>query len=202
MELKEYIMILRKNIGFFLTILAIFVSGGVIFALVQPQSYHAALTLNVTRDGLQKTDNYRYDSLYRLQADERFADTVVRWLESPRVSADILNDAKIDTNTLAENKLAKYFKARRLSSQIVQVDFAAARADLAGNISDSVKKIINAESEKLNAVQKEDAWFIIIGGEPVVRPGKLQSGVVILVSLLAGIFIGLWAVLIKNYFTQ
>ncbi|MCX6765968.1 MAG: hypothetical protein NT136_03345 [Candidatus Moranbacteria bacterium] len=200
MELKEYIAIFKKYSRLFFIVVILAVVAGVSLELFQPLTYKSNLTLNVTRSGIQETPDYRFDDFYRLQADERFADTVVRWLGSPRVVTDIYNEAGIVSAGLSQRSLSRIFKAQRLSSQVIQVIFATSDSRIARNISNSIIKILNKKTEELNNLQKEESWFIIIGSDPVIRENKWAMEIVVLASLLAGAFLGMLAVLVKNYF--
>jgi capsular polysaccharide biosynthesis protein len=192
MELKEYIQIFKKHFQLFLIVIVLTILAGIIFQFTRPLNYKAALTLNVTRIGSQQTDAYKYDDFYRLQADEKFADTVVRWLGSPRIVADIYNDARVSGERIR-------FKAQRLSSQMIQVTFIATDAKAAQNLASSVVKIINTEADKLNQFQKEEMWFKILGEDPIVTENKFKLEYVLLAMFALGIFLGIWGVMIKHY---
>ena len=202
MDLKEYILIFKKNSKSFLAIVFLFIILGALLQFFRPPSYKASLNLNVTRTGTQETSDYKFDDFYRLQADERFADTIVRWLESPRVAVDILSDARIDTGEMTERRLSRYFKAQRFSSQFIRVTFSAGNAETAGKISESAIKILNRETQALNEGLEKEGWFKIIGGEPVVKRSGWNWPITILFSVLAGIFLGFWAMLIKHYLSD
>lgn len=192
MELKEYIIIFKKHFNFFLLIVALAVAAGIIFQIARPLNYKAHLTLNVTREGSQKTEDYKYDDFYRLQADERFADTVVRWLGTPGIAADICKKTNLESD--------RKFKARRLSSQMIEVTYIAPNIKNAQDLANSTIEILNQETKKLNEYQKNESWFKILGSQPIVAENKFVLWKLLLVSLLTGIFIGGWAVLIRHYF--
>jgi capsular polysaccharide biosynthesis protein len=199
MEFKEYIAIFKKHRKLFFTVILLFIVAGIIFQLFRPLSYRTSLNLNVTRLGSQKTDAYRYDDYYRLQADEKFADTIVNWLGSPRIATDIFNSAGIISAGQSDNDLSKIFKGRRLSSQMIQVTYVTKDMRTAQKFSDAIIKILNDETDKLNQVQKEESWFTILGGNPVVVENKFPFFNVIIVVFFLGIFLGILAVFIKNY---
>lgn len=199
MEFKEYLTIFKKHFKLFITVMALFVVAGILFQLFRPLDYKAVLNLNITRTGKQETSDYRYDNFYRLQADEKFADTVVRWLESPEIAARVYNDSQIITAGLSHWKLSRVFKAQRLSSQAIKVSYSAKNADTAKNLAGSIIKIINSETEALNKMQNEETWFVVIGDNPIIRENKWPWEIVILFSALAGMFAGGWGVLIKHY---
>jgi capsular polysaccharide biosynthesis protein len=199
MELKEYISIFKKHTNLFFTVVFLFVAVGIIFQLFRPLSFRSTLNLNVTRIGTQKTDSYRYDDYYRLQADEKFADTVVNWLGSPRISTDIFNSAGIISAGLSDNDLSKVFKGRRLSSQMIQVNYVTKDMRTAQKFSEAITKVLNEETGKLNQLQNEESWFTVLGGNPVVVENKFPFLNVIIISFFLGIFLGTLAVFVKNY---
>jgi uncharacterized protein involved in exopolysaccharide biosynthesis len=202
MELKEWIAIFRKHARAFWGTVGVFVVAGGAWYLFQPQHSVADLTLNVTRRGSQETESYKYDDFYRLQADERFADTVVRWLGSPRVVSDIYEDAGMDTGTVDLRGLAGAFSAERLSSQMIRVRYRAQDAESARALSRSLLKIVTENIETLNKEQREKAWFKVVGDEPVVRDGKTSLSFSLEIALVAGVLLGFWVVLLRHYFAK
>lgn len=202
MELREYIEILRKNVRPMLLTVVLFLLAGGIFQVSRPVVLEASLTLNITRAGSQQTVDYKYDNFYRLQADERFADTVVRWLGSPRIVTDIYNDAKINTAGLSSRKLSKVFKSQRLSSQMIQVSYVASNSQTAEKLAESITSVLKKQTEELNVSQKEESWFLVLGSYPVVKESKLDTTLVMGVSLLLGLFFGMWVVFIRYYLKQ
>ncbi len=205
MELKDYFKIFVKNLVWFsVTILIVLIIGAGYkhYKNSQPVSYQVSLLLNVTRSGIQATDNYRYDDFYRLQADERFADTVVRWIETPRIVTDVYNETGMISGDIGIKELSGFFDAKRLSSQAIEVNFSASSAVEAQNLSENLVKAINSEIKNLNQFQKEESWFKIIGDEPVIKEYKITWKNVLLISIALGIFLGIWVVLIKHYLTR
>ncbi|OGI17075.1 MAG: hypothetical protein A3J63_03710 [Candidatus Moranbacteria bacterium RIFCSPHIGHO2_02_FULL_40_12b] len=195
MELKEYIAIFKKNFRIFLLTVGIVLIGGLVFYKLTPLTYKIILDLNVTRTGIQETGDYQYDNFYRLQADERFADTVARWLGSPWIQEKIYSGANAGSEQ-------RKIKAQRLSSQFIQVTFVLRDRSHAKNVSRSIVENINKQAEELNKYQKEKNWFTVLGNEPVVRENKIGLALAAVIFLALGIFIGIWVVFIKNYFNN
>jgi len=194
MDLKEHLAIFRKHKSLFGFAVILVLAGGIIFQLFRPLTYRSDLMLNVTRIGSQSTSAYTYDGFYRLQADERFADTVVRWLGAPRVIKDILAEAGMTEKDLVS------LNPRRLSSQMIAVSFMTRDKEKSKKLIDAMIKIINKQTDDLNVSQKEINWFKILGSEPVTVENIFPWNKVIIVSLLVGIMAGVWMVYLKNYF--
>jgi len=199
MELKEYIQIIKKNIKIFLAVTLAVVFASLIYFYFQLVSYDTSLTLNITRLGAQATQDYRYDDFYRLQADDKFADTVVKWLASPRVVTNIYANAKFDTKSLSLAKLSKSISAQKQSPQIISINFSSPSQKSAQRISEGLVKVISQNTQDLNKYQKETNWFKIISEKPVIIKHTFNYKIIFLVAFLAGIFLGFWAALIKDY---
>jgi capsular polysaccharide biosynthesis protein len=198
MEFREIIVIFRKHKHYFWMSVFGCVLVGFFFQQLQPMYVTSNLTLNVTRLGSDKTTDYQYHDFYRLQADERFADTVVRWLESPRIVSDIYADTRI--NTAEKNKHA--FKAKRLSSQMIQVTYVAVDEASAQKIAQSLIDRVNTETRSLDKEQQESAWFTVIGNDPVASDGRISILFILTISFVLGIFVGFWVVLGRHYFSS
>jgi len=195
MELRELVAIFKKYQKTFVVTVVLFVVIGAIVYAVQPTAYATNLTLNITRKGTQPTTDYRYDDFYRLQADERFADTVVSWLASPRIVADISADAG-DAHSIGA------IKGARLSSQMIAVTFKTSDADSGTIIAQSIGKILNEQTDALNKSQQEDTWFTIQADQPITTLAKISFAILFLASLALGIFFGIWAVMARHYWEK
>lgn len=199
MELKEYWNIIKKDskVFFLVIVLMILASGG--YFIFRPVAYDVSLALNVTRKGAQQTTDYRYDDFYRLQADEKFSETVVEWLKNPRVAVDIYTKAGMNIDGLSLRKLGKMLKAEKLSSQIVSISFSAPDEASAKRIADSISVVVEKNVEALNENQNEDTWFHVIAQKPVIVKNQGTVWMIFVFPMLAGLFVGLWVVMIRHY---
>lgn len=202
MELKEYAGIFRRQIYVFLVIVGLIVFGAVVWQKNQPIQYQAVLLLNIGRAGSEATTDYTYDSFYRLQADERFADTVVRWLGSPRVVEDIYRTAGLEEEHISLRDLKNVFVSKRLSSQMIEVSYTGADTRALQNIAESTVTVLNAYAETLNVNNKETRWFVVIGSDPVIRDARAHLSLVVMIGLALGIFIGFWGALLRHYLSH
>lgn len=188
MEFKEYLAIFgRQRKIFFLTLAALSVLGVLSYHL-QPQVLDASFALNVTRKGMEQTSDYRYDQFYRLQADERFADTLVRWLQMPGMLEKIA--AKADFGRL---------RAARLSSQLIRVDFEAANKEDASLAASAVCEQLSIQTAELDVEQRDPNWFKISCAEVSVRDGRVGFWRIMGGALFLGVFGGFWMALLKHY---
>lgn len=199
MELKEYLKILKKYKKTFVFIVFLVAAIGLLYFLFRPISYSTSLTINITRTGQQETADYKYDDFYRLQADEKFAETIVEWLKSPRTVADIYSESNLSFQNFSLKKLSKVINAEKLSSQIVSVSFQTPDKKISEKISAAISKILSKNISELNKNQQENTWFEIVTHDPITVEDSFNLFVVTLIFLAIGIFIAFWIVLITHY---
>lgn len=173
---------------------------GVVWQQSQRALVQSDLMLNVTRGGTDESPDYQYHDFYRLQADERFADTVVRWLGAPRIVNDIV-DQSVQTKTQS-SVFSKSVLAERLSSQMIRVTYKASDEAEAYALAQSIVTRLNEETNLLNKDQQEKTWFVIVGEQPVVTDGRISLISVLFLALVLGLFIGFWVVLVRHYYTK
>lgn len=199
MELRDYINIFKKQAKVFWIVVLASVLIAIIWQKSQPVNYQATLLLNIGRNGVQNTQQYKYDGFYRLQADERFADTVVRWSASPRVVEDIYAGARLDVKNLDIRNLKNVFQAKRLSSQMLEITFYDPDTKALKKISESAVGVLNRYAESLNKENQESGWFVIIGSDPVIRDARVSLVFALEIALLLGVFVGFWSAIFAHY---
>jgi uncharacterized protein involved in exopolysaccharide biosynthesis len=194
MELRDFLKIFYQERYLYLLVVALAFLGALWFVTYERQTYKANLLLTIGRTEAAATTEYSYDNFYRLQADERFGDTIVRLLSTPRVTEDIFREVELPVEQVG------YFTARRLSSQIVEVTFESENKDNLPALSQGVGTVLTRYTDDLNAeaIQKEN-WFKIIASEPVISDARTSKSLVFALALFAGVFIGFWLILLRYY---
>lgn len=204
MELKEYITIFKRQRTLFWGIVFAVVGVFIVWTFVRPVAYSTVLGVHVARTAPDKeaTDAYEYDNFYRLQADEQFADTLVRWLQSPRIVLDIYDAAHIGAQGLTEHDLSGAFSARRLSSQFVEVKYGTADSESAGKVAEAISTVLNKKTEELNAGSRVGNWFTVVVDEPVTEIDAIRWKIALPVAVLVGMFLGFWGVMGRYYLSE
>lgn len=201
MELKEYIAILRKQKRWFWGIALGLIAAGLIWQQTQPKIYSGDLLLNVGRSGgTTTTGEYTYDNFYRLQADERFADTLVRWLSNSRFVLDTLDAAGLSGDKYTEKDLTHIFSAERLSSQVVEVRFTNQDTALIKKIAQSVLDVSDRYTSALNPGQ--DNWFVIVGSDPVIRDARVPLWPFAGMLVAGAVLVAFFGVLFREYWER
>jgi len=199
MELKEYLKIIKKDFKIFLAVIsAVFV---VVFSyfLFRPNIYDTSITMNITRIGSQQSLDYQYDNFYRLQADEKFAETIVEWLKSPRIVADTFERSDVKEKGYSQDDFFQSLRGEKRSSQVIFISFSSPTENSAQKLSLSIKNLLSETTENLNKDQKEDTWFGLVGEEPVVAKRRYNYPIIFLAALMGGVFLGFWIVMLRHY---
>lgn len=202
MELRKFGRIIRDNSLVFWGIPVLFVVLGISYSLWKPISYTTSMTVSITRKGTQTTQDYKFDDFYRLQADERFAETLVQWLKSPSIVSEILKRSGITQGEADPKSLSKIFDPKKLSSQVVSMTFSSESEEKAEKLSQAMLLILRENTESLNQDQKQENWFKIIGKDPLIVRDTADLLLVVFLCLAAGFFVSTWSVLLINYYKE
>lgn len=202
MELKEYYKIWRENVSvvIYTTIIAVVVVYA--WSIRVSQNYNASLLLNISRTETQPTADYRYDQFYRLQADDKFAETVVEWLKAPGVAQDIFAKAGVNSDQKTIRQLAKSFRAEKLSSGLIGVSFSTQTEDEAKKTAAAVSSVISEKTENLNKEARDPNWFKVNLSNPAILKNTQDLRLNLGVAALAGIIIGSLLAFGKHYISH
>ena len=198
MELKEFVRIFLKEKRLILMIVATSLVLGLALYRLQGQSYAGTVLLTVTRIAGEATMDYRYDQLYRLQADERMADTVARYLESEigmKTASEKAGLGKESSQFFTDGKV----EALRTSSQIVQVKFRAKTPTEVERIADAILESGERYVASLNEQAKERNWFTLLSPDVSVKDGRFDLLKMLFIALVSGFLLSFWTVLIRWY---
>lgn len=202
MELKEYYKIWRENIS--VVIYAILIAIIVVYAwsVRKSETYSASLILNISRSEAQSTAEYRYDQFYRLQADEKFAETIAQWLKAPGVANDIFDKSGIDSHESTMRALAKSFQAEKLSAELVGVRYSTQNEDEAKKIANSLNAVISGKTKDLNSESRDPNWFKVDMSNLIVLKNQQDLRVNLAIAAIIGLFIGTLLAFGKHYLSE
>ena len=202
MELREYYKILKSNIS--IVIYMVLVASVVAYAwsVRQSQTYSVSFLLDIGRLASQNTADYRYDQFYRLQADEKFAETIVEWLKSPGVAKEILDSAGVNSGEKTIRQLGKTFRAEKLSSGLVGVYFKTQSEEEGRKVAAAAASFVSEKTKNMNSNTRDPDWFSVDMSNLVVAKNTQNLWVNIGIAILFGIFIGTLLAFGKHYISE
>jgi len=199
MELKNIILTIKKNWKLIsgLTILAIFLT--LIFILIAQPKYEINFSLLISQTQTQKTEKFKYDTYYALEAKDKIGDYLISFLKSPENVNTILNKAGFNTKTFKTYDLRTFFKPYKASSQSIGIIFYLKDPDQAKNIVNSLLDITNYNLEKTYIAKETDTKFEIKSTNPLVILKKARIASSLIIVLITSFILSSLIVLIKEY---
>lgn len=208
--IRDIAQIARRYRVMAMTIVLCIVAFGGLFHVLRPTTYTATLLVDIVRNtnAIMIDENIRrasiegdqYDGYYRLKADEQMGETVMHWLKTPRVTADIVTLAGITPVTIS---LTKYFRAHRISPQSVQVVYEVPTRAQASAIGTALVTYINTRITLLDGGQFGDeatksAQFGVRADAPIVSLTQKPLAIILIFWAGIGVFIAFWTVIIRH----
>lgn len=201
MELKEFIELLKNNSKVFLLILigSIFVGLGIFN--YQKSFYVASIGVDIAREKeISSNDNdYEYDQFYRLQADEKFGQNIVSWLEDP--SFNNLNRKDFEKGQVGNWEDIFGVKVSQPSTNYLKINFNSKDPRSAHLFGKVLKENLKEKTEQLNFSQSNN-WFKLIFSETYVTQNNPNIYIFLIVGALLGSFLGFLTILFKDYFQK
>lgn len=202
MELKEYVKIIKKFSWTFLLVWVLVIILSLVWYKTRPATYDVSMSLEITRQASEQTADYQYDQYYRLQADEKFADTIVQWLKDPAVVNEILAKAEINFSSQTLKSLSKAFRAEKLSSNYIQLRMSTAQSSDSSKITKATQDVISEKVSLLDSESQSKTWFKVMYGKPIVALSKISLQVVLIGSIVGGFILSLMVVLCSHYWKE
>jgi len=202
MELKQYLKIIRQNKKMIIAVALLTGLFSFIFSAIQPIKYETSLSLLISKNKTQETDDFKYDGYYALQASEIMADSVEQWLKSPEVVNAVYRKAHINFDFENIKSYTKKFKARKMSSQYVEVKFSAFAKEEAEKISRAIIEVVNSKAEALKKNSAEEVSFSVIGTDPVIVEDNSNLFLNLFIGFISGLALGIFIVFWKEYFKE
>ena len=200
MELKQYLKIIKENAKLILIITLLTVLFSFVFSAIKPTKYDASLSLLISPNKTQETDDFKYNGYYALQAGEIIADSTEQWIKSPEFVSAVYQKAQLDPNFRNIKGYAKKFKADKMSSQYVEVKFETDTKEEAEKISQAITKVLNNKTEILAENSQEELSFVIVGSQPIILESRPNIVFNMIIGLIAGLFLGIFTVFGRRYF--
>ena len=194
MELRAFLQLFinRKNLIIGIVDLSLVV--GFLAYRLQHQWYRSEVLLSVTRQGAEATAEYQYDQFYRLQADERMADTVARYLETEIGRQTVARRA-----LLTEEREFEFIESKvmvlRLSPSLLRVVYRAKTPNEANQLAVAFLEAGEQHIASLNEQAANRNWFTLISSETFFRDDRFTFPIALALSFAAGVFVAFWTVL-------
>lgn len=194
MELRDFIQLFIRRQSLMVGIISVAIVIGFLSYRLQTQWYEGVVLLSVTREAAEATAEYQYDHSYRLEADERMADTIARYLESTIGRRDTARQIPL-TGTREVTFIESDISVLRLSSNLVQVSYVATTPTEAESIARAFFETGERYVTSLNEQAGNRNWFTLIASDSYTEDGRYTLPVALGVALVLGVLGAFWTVL-------
>ncbi|MEA1926289.1 MAG: hypothetical protein U9M90_03565, partial [Patescibacteria group bacterium] len=203
MEFREFLKILGERKKCFWSAWLGIVFIGMLVVFVMPDRTEAVLSFDIARErGGQNIQEYQYDQYYRLEADDRFAKTVAQWLKDPNIQRQIAENASGEISDKHIQRSIRSLRAEKKSANFVQARFIVDDPNEAPIIARSIKNVLDKRTSSLNNGAKDEKWFKIIATGPSISKKNLPFPIVLPFSVILGLLMAVFAVLVLHYFKE
>ncbi len=202
MELREYYEIWRKNISVVIYVILIAVVIAYAWSVRKSQTFSTSLLINISRTQDQLTTDYRYDQFYRIQADDKFSDTVSEWIKSPGVVEEILKKSNLSSKGKSLRQIRKTFQAEKMSPEIIEVRFSPKDEGEGKKIADSVSFVISEKIKDLNSPADDPNWFKINPSDLITAKNVQDLRINLAIAAFSGLFVGTLFAFFKHYISD
>lgn len=202
MELKEYIKIIKNNLKLIFVTALITSFSAFLFSSLQPVKYETSLSLFLSKDKSQMTDDFKYDGYYALETSGIIADSIVQWIKSPELVNSVYQKAQIDGNFKNLKSYAKKITAKKMSPQYIEVKFETNNIDQADKISTAIIDKINNKIQSIKKDSEGEIAFLISNENPITIKREQNIFLNSIIGLISGIILGIFFVFFKRYFKE
>ena len=199
MELKEYIKIIKNNLKLIFVTALITSFSAFLFSSLQPVKYETSLSLFLSKDKSQMTDDFKYDGYYALETSGIIADSIVQWIKSPELVDSVYQKAQIDGNFKNLKSYTKKITAKKMSPQYIEVKFETNNTDQANKISVAIIDEINSKIQKIQEDSEGEIAFLISNENPITIKKEQNIFLNLIIGLISGMILGIFFVFFKRY---
>jgi capsular polysaccharide biosynthesis protein len=137
-----------------------------------------------------------------LQADDKFAETVVEWLKSPGITKNIFDKAGVNSSQKTMRNLSKSFQAEKLSSNLVGVRYSTETSEESGKIAPAIASVVSEKTKALNADARDPNWFQVAASDLIILKNTQDLRVNLGIAALVGFFLGTLLAFGKHYISE
>ena len=202
MEFRKFLKLLGKNRKRLFFYWGSIVLIGMVIVALLPEKKVAVLSIDIARESQEQNDAlYEYDQFYRLEADDRFANTLVQWCKDPNTKRTISGALEGKLSKEDSKAILKTVRAEKKSANLVQVIYEVDENAEAPIFAKALFEVFTNKTNALNGDQ-EQGWFKIIGSGPTVEEKSLPLLLMFVIFIIAGLIVSLFAVVVTYYFNE
>ena len=199
MELRQYAKLIKAQKKMIFATTLVTACAASVFSIYMPASYQTSVSLFITKNGTQDSQEFKYDGYYALESGEIVADNIEKMLQSPQLVEKIYGASGIDPDFKNLKAYKKEFTAKKMSNSYVEVTFETGSRDDAIRLSESLSNIVDEELTKASDDSQQEISFTIGENEPVILESRPDVRMNFLIGIVSGLFLGVFIAFLKKY---
>jgi len=202
MEIKDYYIILKRNLSLIILITIIFALVAFFFTNYQKPTYQSSIAFEVSRVPSLKqsdVDYYQYENYYSSVVSASLATNLSDWLISPSTVTDIFNKSGYPLPTDDIKGLSKVFTVskKQEASSLITASYSSADQEQARRIIATAGQSLKDRVDEYNQAEAS-AKYITRVDSPVVIAAPKKILLNTLIATFLGFVISLGIVSIKE----
>lgn len=198
MELREIFQIIKRKFILIIVIVALSLGGSYYFSINSGNKYDSSsiLTIQANRE---KTDQYQYGGFYSIQASDLFINTIIGWIKSPNIVAEIFEKADIPFDDSQIDSLGKEIYAKKVPPQNIMLVITDSQSIRSKKIIESTISLIKEKTSQLALVANSSANFEIVSSDPITTTNKPNGLFNMAVALIASLILSIIIIFVIEY---
>jgi capsular polysaccharide biosynthesis protein len=200
MELKDYLKIIRSEKKMIIAAMIVTAAAAWIFSFYAPARYETSVSLFISKNGTQNTDEFKYDGYYALESEKAVTDNIEKMLQSPQLVEKIYAASGIDPAFRNLKAYKKKFTAKKMSNSYVEVSFETDSRSDAEKLAAALAAAVSQEMRETENQSGSEVSFTLKDNAPVILESKPDAAFNFIIGLFSGFFLGIFAAFLKKYF--
>ncbi|HRY59840.1 MAG TPA: hypothetical protein P5096_00470 [Patescibacteria group bacterium] len=198
MELKDIMQIIKKRIILMIIIVVIFIVGAYLLTKKSKANFETSSVLTV-QAMKESSDQYQYGGYYSIQASDLFINTILGWIKSSNIVAEIYQKTGISYDINETNKLGGNIYARKVPPQNIELIISDHNEEVSKKLTDGVIAMIKDKTNQLGMVTNSAANFEIVSSQPITTPIKQNLPLNLMIAFILSLVLGITCVFIVEY---
>lgn len=192
MQLYEYLLVFKRRIGFFLTVVGVMLAIAIFMGVSFIPRYDVTTMMTFAIEDTQETVDYKYSNFYAEQAALEFTRTVSGWYKDPYFKDHVFRASSVDydNESTFKSKLLGFFSMKRVERQNIHTSFSATSKTSADALAAGLKKVIVHRLDAYNDISK--AKYKLAYDTVFVEKQDAPWALLLIGSLFFSIILGLF----------
>jgi capsular polysaccharide biosynthesis protein len=202
MEIKDYYLILKRNLFLLIIVTLLFGVVAYLFTNYQKPTYQSSIAIEISRIpalSQSQVDYYQFDNYYTSTVAAQLATNISDWIISPSTVTEVFQQAGYPLPTGDLKGLTKVFTVskKQESSSVITASYSSSDQTQAEKIISAAGEAVKENIDEYNKAESAGK-FLARASEPVVIANPKKTGLNTVIALFLGFVISLGIISLKE----